>query len=33
MWKALLNDAQGRGVLCHINTNATPTDIKEFIIK
>ncbi|XP_024885343.1 uncharacterized protein LOC112463276 isoform X1 [Temnothorax curvispinosus] len=33
MWKALLNDARDRGILCHIDPNATPAIIKRFIVK
>ncbi|KAL0106520.1 hypothetical protein PUN28_016311 [Cardiocondyla obscurior] len=33
MWKALLIDAKTRGILYHIKPNATPTAIKQFIIK
>ncbi|KMQ91868.1 helicase senataxin [Lasius niger] len=33
MWNALLSDAQSRGVLCHVDANATPAIIKQFIIK
>jgi len=33
MWKALLNDARNRGILCHIDANATSAMIKKFIVK
>ncbi|XP_071572416.1 uncharacterized protein Setx [Temnothorax nylanderi] len=33
MWKALLNDARDRGILCRIDPNATPATIRQFIVK
>ncbi|XP_011056871.1 PREDICTED: LOW QUALITY PROTEIN: uncharacterized protein LOC105147507 [Acromyrmex echinatior] len=33
MWKALLTDARNRGILCRMDTNATPSMIKKYIIK
>ncbi|XP_011878014.1 PREDICTED: uncharacterized protein LOC105567625 [Vollenhovia emeryi] len=33
MWKALLDDARDRGVLCYFDTNTKPETIKQFIIK
>ncbi|XP_072750028.1 uncharacterized protein Setx isoform X2 [Anoplolepis gracilipes] len=33
MWHALIADARSRGILCHIDANASPAVIKQFIIK
>ncbi|KAG5320692.1 SETX helicase, partial [Pseudoatta argentina] len=33
MWKALLTDARNRGILCRMDTNATCSMIKKYIIK
>lgn len=33
MWKSLLNDARDRGISYNVDPNATPTTIKQFIIK
>ncbi|XP_011333413.1 probable helicase senataxin isoform X2 [Ooceraea biroi] len=33
MWNALLADARSRGILCNIDAHATPTNIKQCIVK